>query len=112
MVTVIVDGQATQAVHLACDPLPGAYAGPTVLRVRWKNGDARLFDGSSVPIVFEFSGRLFGGNFRQVARTSESPDEVVCTLISEGPLEEVAERGARRFMRLFRWPRGGRSSTA
>jgi hypothetical protein len=99
MVTVIIHGRPTQAVYLDCDPLPGKSEGPTVLRVRWRKGDARLLDGSLAPIAFELGGTFYEGWFRQVSRTEDAPDEIACTLISEGPIKETVESSWSRSLK-------------
>jgi hypothetical protein len=104
MVTVFVHGEATQAVYLNCDPFPGSSVGPTVLRIRWKAGDVKWFDGSLVPVVFEFAGTFYEGMFRQVARSEQEPGEIACTLISEGPIKENTEaRWREPLRRLLKW---------
>ena len=92
MTTVLIHGRPTHAVRLTCDPFPWKTAtGPTVLRVRWKKADAKPFYGSLAPVVFELGGSFYEGNFRHVTRIDEPPDEIECTLISEGPIREAIE---------------------
>jgi hypothetical protein len=103
MVTVYVEGQATQADDLTCDPFPWETEIPMVLRVRWRLGDAPLFDGSMVPLLFEFAGRHYEGRFRLVARIEHSPGEIVCTFVSEEPVREITEPSwISRVQRIFK----------
>lgn len=101
MSTILIDGLATEAAQIVCDPLPGDDAVPLRLELRLQRGYLKT-PTDAVPIVFPYGEDLYRGEFRLVSHADYASGQMDYCFVSDGPVRQAERAELLRRIKIDR----------